>query len=278
LVNPAGERVPLREVVNYSIERGEISINHLNGKREIRVDADLKDPSTSATDMMAEIQEDLLPILKERYPDVQPVFEGQNREAEMTQKSAKAVLPVILFLIFVIIAFTFRSFDQPIALLLMVPFSMIGVGWGHWIHNFPINMLSFLGIIALIGIIVNDGLVLISKFNIYLKDGMKYNDAIIAAGKSRFRPIFLTTITTIAGLSPLIFETSRQAQFLIPMAISIAYGIGLSTVLTLVMLPLMLKLSNDIKVLWKWYVTGIKPTPEEVEGAVIELKSERNEI
>jgi multidrug efflux pump subunit AcrB len=277
LVNKTGDRVPLREVANYSIRRGEISINHLDGKREIRVDADLKNPSTSATDMMNEIKAELIPSMNEKYPGITAVFEGQNREAEKTGKSAGIALPIILFLIFVIIAFTFRSFDQPIVLMLMVPFSLIGVGWGHWIHGFPINMLSFLGIIALIGIIVNDGLVLISKFNVYLKEGMSYDDALLAAGKSRFRAIFLTTVTTIAGLSPLIFETSRQAQFLIPMAISIAYGIGLATVLTLVMLPLMLKLSNDIKILWKWYVTGVKPTPEEVSNAVIELKAERDE-
>ena len=276
LVNNAGDRVPLREVANYSIERGEISINHLDGKREIRIDSDLKDPSTSATDMMADIKADLLPVMKDKFPGVEAIFEGQNREAEKTAGSAAAVLPVIVFLIFVIIAFTFRSFDQPIVLLLMVPFSFIGVAWGHWVHGFPINVLSFLGIIALIGIIVNDGLVLISKFNIYLKEGMNFDEALVTAGKSRFRAIFLTTITTIAGLSPLIFETSRQAQFLIPMAISIAYGIALATVLTLVMLPLMLKVSNEIKVLWKWYTTGIKPTSEEVEGAVIELKSERD--
>ena len=275
LVNSSGDRVPLREVANYSIQRGEISINHLDGKREIKIDTDLKDPSTSATDMMADIKADLFPVMLERYPGVNAIFEGQNREAEKTSGSAAAVLPVILFLIFVIIAFTFRSFDQPIVLMLMVPFSLIGVAWGHWIHGYPINILSFLGIIALIGIIVNDGLVLISKLNTNLKAGMKYNDALITAGKSRFRAIFLTTITTIAGLSPLIFETSRQAQFLIPMAIAIAYGIALATVLTLVMLPLMLKLSNDLKVLWRWYTTGKKPTPEEVEGAVIELKSDK---
>ena len=277
LVNSMGNRVPLREIATYEIERGEISINHLNGKREIRIDADLKDPSTSATDMMAEIKEELLPIMQERYPGVQALFEGQNREAEKTSSSAAAVLPVILFLIFVVIALTFRSFDQPIVLILMIPFSLIGVGWGHWIHGFPINMLSFLGIIALIGIIVNDGLVLISKFNVYLKRGMKYDDALIAAGKSRFRAIFLTTITTIAGLSPLIFETSRQAQFLIPMAIAIAYGIGLATVLTLVMLPLMLKLSNDIKRFLNWDIAKPYPVAEEVEGAVIELKNETDE-
>ena len=278
LVNSTGDRVPLREVANYEIERGEISINHLNGQREIRIDADLKDPSTSATDMMSEIEEELLPVMKERYPGVNAIFEGQNREAELTQKSAKGVLPVILFLIFIVIAFTFRSFDQPIVLILMIPFSLIGVAWGHWIHGFAINMLSFLGIIALIGIIVNDGLVLISKFNVYLKRGMPYDEALIEAGKSRFRAIFLTTITTIAGLSPLIFETSRQAQFLIPMAIAIAYGIALATVLTLVMLPLMLKLSNDIKRFLSWDVSKSYPVAETVEGAVIELKSEADDV
>ncbi|MGB0391376.1 MAG: efflux RND transporter permease subunit [Salibacteraceae bacterium] len=277
LVNSMGKRVPLREVANYEIERGEISINHLNGKREIRIDADLKNPSTSATDMMAEIKEELLPIMKERYPGVNAIFEGQNRQAEKTSSSAAGVLPVILFLIFVVIAFTFRSFDQPIVLILMIPFSLIGVAWGHWVHGFAINVLSFLGIIALIGIIVNDGLVLISKFNVYLKRGMNYDEALIAAGKSRFRAIFLTTITTIAGLSPLIFETSRQAQFLIPMAIAIAYGIALATVLTLVLLPLMLKVSNYIKRFLSWDVAKPFPTPEEVEGAVIELKNDIDE-
>jgi multidrug efflux pump subunit AcrB len=156
----------------------------------------------------------------------------------------------------------------------MVPFSLIGVGWGHFFHDFPVNILSLLGIIALIGIVVNDGLVLISKFNVYLKDGEPYHEALIHAGSSRFRAIFLTSITTIAGLSPLIFETSRQAQFLIPMAISIAYGIGIATVLTLVMLPMLLSVSNGIKVHATWLWTGVKPSPESVERAIKELKSE----
>lgn len=160
----------------------------------------------------------------------------------------------------------------------MVPFSLIGVAWGHWIHDLQINILSYLGIIALVGIVVNDGLVLIGKFNGFLKDGLKFEDALFEAGKSRFRAIFLTSLTTIAGLSPLIFEKSMQAQFLIPMAISIAYGIALATVLTLVMLPLMLSLGNNMKVHWKWMTTGTKPTKEEVERAIIEQKVEQNEI
>ena len=130
---------------------------------------------------------------------------------------------------------------------------------------------------ALIGIMVNDGLVLIEKFNGYLKQGMKYDDALLQAGISRFRAILLTTLTTIAGLAPLLLEKSRQAQFLKPMAISISYGIGIATVLTLVMLPLMLSVSNSIKVFIKWMRTGEKVTKEEVERAIIELKNEENE-
>ena len=274
IVSPTGARVPLSEVANYEIQRGEISINHLDGKREIGIEGDLKDPSNSATEIMTDIKKEMLPIMKEQFPNVTAIFEGQNREANKTTDSAKAILPLIIFMIFVIIAFTFRSFSQPLLLLLMVPFSLIGVAWGHWIHGFPINILSFLGIIALIGIVVNDGLVLISKLNGYLKEGMKYDEAIFAAGKSRFRAIFLTSITTVAGLTPLIFETSRQAQFLIPMAIAIAYGIILATVLTLVMLPLMLSTGNHFKVYWKWLLTGNKPSREEVESAIKEQKVE----
>jgi multidrug efflux pump subunit AcrB len=159
-----------------------------------------------------------------------------------------------------------------------VPFSLIGVAWGHWVHDFSVNMLSYLGVIALIGIVVNDGLVLIGKFNGFLKEGLKFDDALFEAGKSRFRAIFLTSLTTIAGLTPLIFERSRQAQFLIPMAISIAYGIALATILTLVMLPLMLSLGNKIKVYWTWFFTGVKPTKEEVERAIIEQKVDQNEF
>lgn len=274
VVSPTGQRVPLSEIASYKIARGEISINHLDGRREIRVDADLKDPSKSASEIMQEVKKDILPVIQAQFPSVTASFEGQNREAGKVTGSAGTVVPIIIFLIYMIISFTFRSFTQPLMLMLMIPFSLIGVAWGHWIHNFPVNILSYLGIIALVGIVVNDGLVLIEKFNSFLRNGLKFDDALLEAGKSRFRAIFLTSLTTIAGMSPLILEKSRQAQFLIPMAISIAYGIGLGTVLNLVMLPLMLSLGNKMKVYWKWLKTGIKPTKEEVETAIVEQKSE----
>jgi len=124
---------------------------------------------------------------------------------------------------------------------------------------------------------VNDGLVLIGKFNSNLREGLTFDQAIYEAGRSRFRAIFLTSLTTIAGLAPLIFEESRQAKFLIPMAISIAYGIGFATVLTLLVLPLFLSFNNNIKVGTKWLITGNKITKEEVERAIIEQKEEHEE-
>ncbi|HCW63535.1 MAG TPA: RND transporter, partial [Leeuwenhoekiella sp.] len=124
------------------------------------------------------------------------------------------------------------------------------------------------------GIMVNDGLVLIGKLNGSLKAGVKFEEALMDAGKSRFRAIFLTSITTIAGLAPLLLEKSRQAQFLKPMAISISYGIGIATILTLLMLPLLLSISNTIKTKAAWVKTGKEPSREDVERAIKELKEE----
>lgn len=274
ITTPNGSRVPLIEIANYQIRRGTESISYLNGKREIRVDADLENPNDSSTEILTEIRTNVMPTILKENPSLSVVYEGQNREAGKTINSAKATFPVIIFLIFVVIAFTFRSFSQPIMLILLIPFSLVGVAWGHFIHGFPINVLSLLGIIALIGIMVNDGLVLIGRFNNNLREGLKFNDAIYEAGKSRFRAIFLTSLTTISGLAPLIFEQSRQAQFLIPMAISIAYGIGIATLLTLILLPIFLSFSNSFKVSTKWLFTGKKIEREQVERAIKEKNEE----
>lgn len=274
VATPDGTRVPFAEIANYSIERGDISINHLDGRREVQILADLSDPSESAPDILANIQENVMPAILSQYPSVTALFDGQKREQNKLLASVNTVVPVVIILIYMTIAFTFRSYDQPLLLLLLIPLSLIGVVWGHYIHGFPINILSWLGIIALIGIMVNDGLVLIGRFNTYLKEGMAFDKALYEASKSRFRAIFLTSLTTIAGLAPLIFETSRQAQFLIPMAISIAYGIGVATGLTLVVLPIYLSLANSLKVKLKWLTSGESVPKEQVERALIELKTD----
>ncbi|MAP53881.1 efflux RND transporter permease subunit [Altibacter sp.] len=270
IVTPAGQRVPFSEIASYEIKRGEESISHLNGKREIQVNADLKDEKDSPTEILLNIENNIMPDILSKYPTVSVLYEGQNREANKLTESAWTTVPIVIFLIYVVIAFTFRSYSQPLLLLLMIPFSFIAVGWGHWFHDFPINILSALGIIALIGIMVNDGLVLIGKFNTFLKQGMSFDDALYEAGRVRFRAIFLTSLTTIAGIAPLLLEKSRQAQFLIPMAISIAYGIAIATVLTLVILPMLLSFTNSVKTGTLWLKTGKKVTKEEVERAIKE--------
>ncbi|MFS4418188.1 efflux RND transporter permease subunit [Maribacter sp. 2307ULW6-5] len=270
IVTPTGDRVPLKEIADYTIARGDVAINRLEGRREIQISADLRDVKDSPTDIMAEIQNVIMPEIQSKYPTVSASYEGQNRELAKLTGSLKVVGLSVLLLIYIVIAFTFRSFSQPLMLLLLVPFSFIAIAWGHWIHDFPINVLSLLGIIALIGIMVNDGLVLIGRFNTNLKEGMTFDAALLEAGKSRFRAIFLTSITTIAGLAPLLLETSRQAQFLKPMAISISYGIGIATVLTLLMLPLFLSFSNYLKMNNLFLAKGLKVQKESVERAIKE--------
>ncbi|PIV16716.1 MAG: RND transporter, partial [Flavobacteriales bacterium CG03_land_8_20_14_0_80_35_15] len=269
---------PFSEIATYEIKRGDVSINHLNNSREIQISADMKNPSESATDILDDIKANVMPQISAKYTSVSASYEGQNREAQKTQTSAKKVGLIILALIYMVIAFTFRSYEQPILLMFLIPFSLIGVIWGHWIHGFSINILSWLGIIALIGVMVNDGTVLIEKLNGLLKQGIKYDDALVQAGASRFRAILLTTLTTVGGLSPIILEKSRQSQFLKPMAISISYGLVISMLLTLLFLPLLLSVSNSIKVFIKWMRTGNKVTKEEVERALIEQKFEEHEF
>ena len=274
LITPSGERVPFDEIANYEIVRGTESISHLDGMREIRVAADMEDPNGSSTEIMEDVRNNVIPPILEKYPSITVSFEGQNREASKLSSSAAKVLPIILFLIYATIAFTFRSYSQPFLLMIMIPFSIIGVAWGHWLHDFPINVLSALGIIALVGIMVNDGLVLIGKYNSFLREGMEFKKALYEAGRSRFRAIFLTSLTTIAGLAPLLLEKSRQAQFLKPMAISISYGIAIATILTLLLLPLLISISNSIKVGGTWLKTGEKPAKEDMERAIKEKKEE----
>lgn len=275
-----GRDIPLKELAQISIKRGVVDIDHLDGQRQVTIEAELSNAMVSAPEIISRIKAELMPSLLAKYPSVSPLFEGQNREAAKTQKSSKFALPFVLLSILAIITLTFRSLSQALVIMVfLVPFSLIGVAWGHVIHGQQMSILSFLGVVALIGIIVNDSLVLIDKMNGFLKEGMPFKDAVYQAGYSRFRAIFLTSATTVAGLAPLILEKSFQAQFLIPMAISVAYGIAIATILTLIMLPVFLSAWNNIK-RFGWFVwdAGEMPSAESVEPAIIELRSELEEL
>lgn len=270
-----GKEVPLREIADYTIERGTVSINHLDGQREINIEAELSNPMESAPEIMSEIESVILPPILNKYSSVRYSFEGQSRQSEKTQSSIKSVVPIILILMISIVILTFRSFTQAITIFIVIPLGFIGVGWGHWLHGMPISLLSFFGIIGLVGIMVNDSLVLVSALNRNIKSGKDFYTSVFEAGSSRFRAIVLTTVTTIAGLAPLILEKSFQAQFLVPMAISIAYGLFIATFTTLFVLPILLYTLNDIKVYLNWFWEGKKPDRLSQEPAYIELLAEQ---
>ena len=271
---PNGTKIPLKEVAEFHVERGIVDINHLDGKREIRVEADISNPDASVTALQEDIKLSIMPKITSTYPSVSFSFEGQNKEAQKVGNSFAKVRWIILIMLLAVTAFVFRSIPQAIVIFLLVPLGLIGVGWGHFIHNAQISLLSGFGIIALIGVMVNDSLVFVTAMNGYLKEGMLFRQALLEAGKSRFRPILLTTLTTVAGLAPLIFETSFQAQFLVPMAIAVAYGLLIATYTTLIVLPVMLAILNRIRVYLNWLWEGQRPLPRQVEPAIVEIKGE----
>jgi multidrug efflux pump subunit AcrB len=161
-----------------------------------------------------------------------------------------------------------------LAVLLCIPLGFIGIGWGHWIHGVQISLFSFFGMIALIGVMVNDSLVLLSTFNDNMKTGAPFREALRDAALSRLRPILLTSITTVAGLLPITLNQSFQAQFLIPMAITVAYGLTIATLVTLVVLPLLIGVLNDLRRIFGWAWNASTPSAESVEPAVKELPYE----
>ena len=275
-INVMGNNYLVGDLVDIKIERDLISIDHLDGKRSVQIDADLLNPKIDNPITIASNLEDFINSnIKTIYPSIKHSVEGQIRSQAETGNSLKFSGPIILILMLTIILFTFRSILQTFAVFVLIPFGFIGVGWGHFIHDFQLSMFSYFGMIALIGILVNDSLVFISKFNKNLKDGLKFEDALTATGMSRFRPIILTSITTIAGLAPLIFEKELQAQFLIPMAIAIAYGLVLATLLTLVFLPALLKIINKIRYTKEWIFNGKKLDKESREPAIKEMEYEK---
>lgn len=265
-----GRSIPLGEIADISIERGVSSVNHIDAERVVTIEADIADAKQSVPELLAQIEAEIMPALTATYPDVSYDFEGQSRESGKTTGSMKSVFPVLLVMMFVVVVFAFRSFTQAALVFFMIPFSIVGVVWGHFIQGYILSILSLFGVVALIGIVINDSLVFVNSFNNRIKEGRAFTDALYEVGLSRFRPIILTSLTTIAGLGPLIFEPSRQAQFLVPMAISVAYGLLFGTLLTLGMLPALLVVLNRFKVAVASWMSGTRPSPESVEPALRE--------
>ena len=206
-----------------------------------------------------------MPTILEKYPTVKVTYNGQSREQAKTMSSMTRTVGMILLVIFFIILMTFQSLSQTLIIFVVIPFGFVGVGLGHFVMDLPVSMVSFLGYTALIGVLVNDALVFVTTFNDKIKAGQEFEAALFQTGISRFRPIVLTSITTIVGLGPILLERSLGAQLIIPMAVSLAFGLLIVTVIILAMIPSLLVITNGIKVqaLSIWEGQAILPTAVE---------------
>ncbi|MBD3375375.1 MMPL family transporter [candidate division KSB1 bacterium] len=270
---PQGE-YPLIELADYQLERGPVGIQHYNGQREIRIEADLVDPYASVPDILAQVNSRIIPQIKSQYPGINVQYQGQQRESRIAVDKLQTYFLIAFALIVLVLMIHFKSLLQAVIILFMIPLSLLGAFWGHWLHGKPVSLLSVLGMIALTGVIVNDAVIFLSKYNSLVAAGADIKKAILETGKARLRPIILTTLTTTIGLFPLILEKSHQAQFLIPMAISLAYGVAFGTMFILIFFPVLIHVLSDLRCRAWWLWTGHRPQPEEVEIAVMHRKRE----
>ncbi|WGK66246.1 efflux RND transporter permease subunit [Croceiramulus getboli] len=264
-----GSNFTLSEIAYIEEKEGNLTIDHLDGQREIRVEANVANGDVSAPQVIGKIESEILPGILDKYPSVTYSVEGQSRQAFKLIGAMKMVGPIILLLIFSLIVFNCNSFSQALMIFLCFPFALTGVIIGHLIHSTTLNIFSLIGTIALIGVFVNNTLVYISTLNDILQEGTEFKKAVKEAAYQRFRPIVLTTITTVAGLGPLIFSTSLSAQFLKGPAIAIAYGLLFGLLNVLFLMPIFLISLSKLRM---WYATKIRKkenvSPEELEPAV----------
>jgi multidrug efflux pump subunit AcrB len=262
---------PFGELAEYSIERGITQINHLNRKREIKVEANQADVKEDLPPILAEIENDVLPRILSQVQGVTAQFEGQSREEQKMTSSMRNAFSLALVGMFILVVLVFRSYAQAGIIFSLIPIGVLGAIWGHGIQGLQVSMLSATGIMALSGIIINDSIVFVDQINRFLKKGQKVEEAIFNSGLARLRPILLTTLTTALGMAPLIMETSRQAQFLVPMAASVAYGLMFGTIILLIILPASFFAFNSIRVRFARIFLDRTATPESVEPAVKQL-------
>ncbi len=242
---PAGGYVPLAQVAEFKPGRAFTQIERRNGRRTITVTANVE-PISETARVLAEVKTELLPALLKDYPGLSYSFEG--RQASMRDAVDSFIVSVsgALVVIYALLAVPFRSYIQPMIVMSAIPFGAVGAILGHLLMGYNLSMISVMGMIALGGVVVNDALVMIDYANSRRREGLDAFEAMVAAGVRRFRPILLTTVTTFGGLAPMIFETSRQARFMIPMAISLGYGILFATAITLVLVPSLYVIMDDI--------------------------------
>jgi multidrug efflux pump subunit AcrB len=247
---PGGAEVPFNIVADAEFGRGFASINRRERRRTINVTSDVNLSVTTPDDVLKKVSSDFLPQLLQKYPGIRYSLEGQQANQADTLAGLRTGFLAALLGIYVLLAIPFKSYIQPFIIMSAIPFGVIGAVWGHVFLGYNLTILSLFGIVALTGVVVNDSLVMVDFINRSRKKGLSLNEAIREAGVQRFRPILLTSVTTFLGLTPLLFETSVQAQFLIPMAISLGFGVLFATFITLIMVPVIYRSQHDVVLLF----------------------------
>jgi multidrug efflux pump subunit AcrB len=250
-----GVMIPFREVARMTEGTGYATIRRVDQRRSVTVTADVDDTVTNANKVIAALSRDFPRIISE-HPGVRLEFGGQQLETRKSFGSLGRGFVIAIILVYVILAGLFRSYIQPVIIMVAIPFSIIGAVIGHWVMGYPLTFLSMIGLVALVGIVVNDSLLMVAFINNRRREGAGVSEAVIESAKGRLRPIVLTSATTVLGLAPLLLEQSFQAKFLIPMGISISFGLIFSTVLTLVAVPGFYMIVDDVKRTgigaWRW--------------------------
>ena len=241
-----GRQIPLNQVARIETARGYSTIQRVDRRRVITVISDLDETVANAQKIVTDLKENFLPRLKDKYPGITYDLEGQAKRSKESIQSLLRGFWVATGVIFLLLASQFRSYVQPVIIMTAIPFGLIGAILGHFLMGLDITMISIFGIVALAGIVVNDSLILIDFINTHVREGEAVFDAVIEAGRNRFRPVLLTSVTTVAGLAPLLTETSFQAKFLIPMAVSISFGLAAATLLTLIFVPALYVVVRDL--------------------------------
>jgi multidrug efflux pump subunit AcrB len=247
ITTPAGYSIPLANVAEISPGRGPSEIRRIDGYRVLNVTADVDKESTNTTVLMNSISAYLDDLLV-KYPSVTYTFEGEQRRQAETFGSLQLGIMVVLFVIYCMLALPLKSYTQPLVIMSVIPFGFIGAVIGHWLMGYSLSMLSMLGLMALTGVAINDSLVLVDYVNQrHRQAGDNLRESVERAGVVRFRPVLLTSLTTFFGLLPLLMERSSSAQFLVPMAISLGFGILFATLITLVLIPVNIMIGDDIR-------------------------------
>lgn len=259
---PDGTALALSSVAKVSLGYTRDTITRIDGKRAVYLTADVNKDALSSTELVALLKRDVVPEIKSQYPGVDVYFAGEAEQQQETQSSMTEVFLVAMLVIYMLLAIPLKSYVQPLLIMTAIPFGIVGALLGHWINDLSLGILSLNGIIALSGVVVNDSLLLVSRYNDLRREGMDRKEAIVESATSRMRAVLLTSATTFAGLMPLLGETSRQAQFLIPAAVSLAYGILFATFITLILIPILLRIQTDLQERIAGWFGNRQPTDE----------------